>query len=620
MRKVIKIFGVALAIALVTAACGGNGGDNTDTQQAEEGAEVEPGGTLKIALLSDVSAAFDPQKEYYTTTWGYYRCCLLRTLVSYPGEAGEDGGNELVPDLAEELPEVSEDGLTWTFKMKQGLKYAPPFQDTEIVAQDIIRALERTADPEASANGYSFYYSIIEGFDDFSAGKAKEISGLNAPDDYTLEVTLTDPAGDLPFRMAMHATAPIPEGAADGHTRDYGRYLVASGPYMFEGSEDLDFSKPADKQEPVAGYQPGKSITLVRNPSYDPESDDFRGAYVDRIETTIGGTEEDIANKVDAGEIHLNYDGVPPPQQLRKYQTDPELKDQVHAYPSDAVRYISFNVAEPPFDDVNIRKAVNLAIDKEGMRRLRGGPLFGEIANHVILNTLQNDLLADFNPYPSEGNQGDADAAAEAVKASKYDEDGDGVCDAEECKQILAVTDEADPYPDQAALIQDNLEPLGIELDVKQFERTTMYDKCLDPSAHTAICLGPGWGKDYPDASTFAEPLFGAAGLGPDACCNYSLVGADADYLKKYEYEVTEVPSVQDQIDECSPLTDTERIECWAEFDRYVSEEVVPWVPYLFDNNVDIVASDVVNYKFDQFSGGAALDQFGLAGGGEGSE
>ncbi len=613
MRKVIKVFGVALAVAIVTAACGGDGGGGTDTTQNED---IQPGGTLKVALLSDVSAAFDPQKEYYSTTWGYYRCCLLRTLVSYPGLPGEEGGNDLIPDLATDLPEVSEDELTWTFHLQEGIHYAPPYDDTEIVAQDFIRALERTADPDASAHGYSFYYSIIEGFDDFGAGKADEITGLSAPDDHTLEITLTEPAGDLPFRMAMHATAPIPEGAADGHVRDYGRYLVASGPYMFEGSEDLNFDQPADQQKPVAGYKPGKSITLVRNPSWDPDTD-FRHAYVDRIETTIGGTEEDIANKIDAGEIHINYDGVPPPQQLRRYQADPELKDQVFAFPSDAVRYISFNVAEPPFDDVHVRRAFNFALDREGMRRLRGGPLFGEITDHVILNTLENDLLADEQFFPSENNQGDPEAAKEEMKQSKYDTDGDGVCDAPECSGILAVTDEADPYPDQAALITDNMEEIGLELDVKQFERTTMYDKCLDPSAHTAVCLGPGWGKDYPDASTFADPLFGSAGLGPDACCNYSLVGADAEFLKKYDYEVTEVPNVDEMIDECEPLTGDDRVQCWADFDEYVTTEVVPWASYLFDNNVDIVSTDVVNYQFDQFSGGAAFDHFALRNGGE---
>ena len=617
MTKFIRVIALAVAIAIVTVACGGNGGGG-DTTTGEQSAEVQPGGTLQAAMLSDVSAAFDPQKEYYTTTWQLYRCCLLRTLVSYPGAPADEGGNELVPDLAAALPEVSEDGLTWTFELQEGINYAPPFQDTEIVAQDFIRALERTADPEAAANGYSFYYSIIEGFDEFSDGKAKTISGVNAPDDYTLEITLSEPAGDLPFRMAMHSTAPIPEGAADDHVRDYGRYLVASGPYMFEGSEDLDFSKPVDQQKPVSGYEPGKSITLVRNPSWDKSTDGFRDAYVDRIEIAIGGTEEDIANKIDAGELHLNLDGVPPAQQLRRYQTDPELKDQVNVNPSDAVRYISFNLAQPPFDDIAVRRAVNYAIDKEGMRRLRGGPLFGEIADHVILNTLENDLLADFDPFPSEGDQGDIEAAKEAMSESKYDTDGDGVCDAPECKQILSVTDEADPYPDQAALVADNLEPLGLEVDVKQFERTTMYDKCLDPSAQTALCLGPGWGKDYPDASTFAEPLFGSASLGPDACCNYSLVGADQAFLEKYNYSVTEVPSVDDQIEECEPTTDEERVQCWADFDEYVTTEVVPWVPYLFDNNVDIVSTDVVNYTFDQFSGSAALDHIGLAGGGSG--
>ena len=611
--KVVRLLALVLAIALVGAACA-QGPDN----EAEQGdQEVQQGGTINLAALSDVSAAFDPQKEYYSLTWGLYRCCLLRTLLSYQGVPAEDGGDDAIPDLADAMPEVSDDGLTWTFTMKKGINYAPPFQDTEITSHDIVRALERTADPEASSNGYSFYYSVIEGFDDFSDGKANSISGLATPDDYTLEITTTQPVGDIPYRMSMPTTAPIPEGASDGHVRDYGRYLVASGPYMFEGSENMDFSQPAAKQDPASGYKPGRSIIFVRNPSWDKSTDDIRDAYLDRIEIAIGGTEEDIANKIDAGEIDLNVDGVPPAQQLRKYQTDPELKDQVHAYPSDAVRYLSFNLAEPPFDDIHVRKAVNLAIDKEGMRRLRGGPLFGDIAGHIMLDTITNGLLSDFDPYPSEGNQGDIDAAMEEMKLSKYDSDGDGVCDHESCEQILAITDEADPYPDQAALITDNLEPLGVSLDVKQFERTTMYDKCLDPASHTAFCLAPSWGKDYPDATTFAEPLFGAASLGPDACCNYSLVGASAEHLEKYDYAVSEVPSVDEQIDECDAATDDARTECWAELDRTLMEDVVPWVPYLFDNNVDIVSTNLVNYTFDAFAGMIALDHVGVASGAE---
>ncbi len=223
MKRTLKLFSVALALALITAACGGDGDDGTGQTGTED---LQRGGTLRIAMLSDVSAAFDPQKEYYSVTWQIMRCCLLRTLVTYPGEPTENGGNDLVPDLAEDLPEQSEDELTWTFRLKEGIHYGPPYENEEVTAQGFINALEREADPDASAHGYSFYYSVIEGFDKFAEGKANSISGVNAPDDYTLEITTTRPAGDLPFRMAMPAMAPIPDGAADNHVRDYGRFLV----------------------------------------------------------------------------------------------------------------------------------------------------------------------------------------------------------------------------------------------------------------------------------------------------------------------------------------------------------------------------------------------------------
>ena len=83
---------------------------------------------------------------------------------------------------------MSEDGLTWTISIKQGVHYAPPFDNVEITAGDFIRAMEREADPAASSGGYSFYYSAIEGFDDFGAGKAEVDLGhdrgrrLHAPD------------------------------------------------------------------------------------------------------------------------------------------------------------------------------------------------------------------------------------------------------------------------------------------------------------------------------------------------------------------------------------------------------------------------------------------------------
>lgn len=614
MRKHLKLIALAGVIALAAAACGGADTGGTDDDDQAEG--VQKGGTLRLNLLSDVISAFDPQKEYYSVTWEFYRCCLLRTLMSYNGMSTEEGGTELRPDLATGMPEVSDDGLTWTFSIREGVMYAPPFEDTEIVAQDFVRALERTADPDAGAGGYGFYYSVIEGFDDFGAGEADSISGVNVVDDHTLEVTLDRPTGDFGFRMAMPATAPIPEGASDGHVQDYGRFLVASGPYMFEGSENLDFSAAPGDQEPVSGYVPGQSITMVRNPSWSNEIDDLRPANVDRIEITIGGTEDDNALKVDTGELDMQFDGVAPPDQVRKYQTDPQLEGRLFVNPSDAIRYLTINLAMPPFDDIHVRKAINLALDKDSMRRIRGGPLVGEFAGHIMVNSLQNNLLVDYDPYATPNGQGDIEAAKAEMAQSAYDTDGDGVCDDPVCQNIPTNTDEADPYPDQAALIQQNFEPLGLTLDIRQFERGTMYDRVNDPNTQTALGLAPGWGKDYLNGSTFGEPLFGSVAIGPDGCCNYSLVGATSEQLADFGYDVTEVPSVDDKIAECDAATGDAQFQCWAELDQELMENVVPWVPYLFDNYVRTVSERVENYTFDQFAGLPALDHVALAGGG----
>jgi len=621
VRRYLKVLALVGALALVAAACGGDdGGETGATGTGATGAtgELHQGGTLEIAQLADLYAAFDPQKEYSAVTWEYYRCCLLRTLLSYNGKTTAEGGADLQPDIATAMPEVSADGLTYTFTLKSGINYGDPFGDVSVISGDIVRALEREADPDASVGGYNFYYGVIDGFSDFGDGKADSIAGLETPDDSTLVVTLTEPVGYLPYLFAMAATAPIPPngdaplGAAEGHSTDYGRFLVATGPYQFLGAENLDFSLPADEQTPVEGYKVGRSVQMVRNPNYDPATDGLRPAYADAINVTIGGDNNDLYNKVQAGELDWVVDGIVPPQVLRAYSTDPTLQPLLHINPSDASRYVSFNLAMPPFDDVHIRKAFNLALDKEGMRTLRGGESVGEIAGHIMVNSLEDNILADYDPYATPNSAGDVTAAQAEIAQSKYDTDGDGVCDAPECSNILAVTDEEDPYPDQAALIAQNMEPLGLTFDVKNFDRGTMYTKCNAPEDQVPVCFGPSWGKDFPDGVTFGLALFDSSSIFP-GCCNYSLVGASSDLLKKDGYAVTTVPSVDDQIKTANQETGDARFQAWADLDTTLMEQVVPWAPYLFDNAVDITSSRIVNYSFDQFAGVAAFDAFAIA-------
>ncbi|MEX2420869.1 MAG: ABC transporter substrate-binding protein, partial [Actinomycetota bacterium] len=462
---------------LVAGACT-SGGERTagNTPPADP---TPRGGTLRIAAPDfGASPELDPQRAY-GPEWGLLRCCLLRTLYSYSGRPTEEGGGEPRPDLAVGPPEVSADGLTWTFRLRPGLRYAPPFEDTPITSLDLVRALERTARVTSPAAGYPFYYAgVINGFEDYGSGAADSIVGLETPDDRTLVVRLDRVTGDLVYRFSLPATAPIPEGADEGHDEDYARYVVASGPYMIEGSERLDFSAPPDEQEPAAGFVPAVRdedgaviepglLVLVRNPSWDPPTDQLRAAYADRIELTLGGLdEEEIARHVDAAEVDLVFPSSSPFEQVARYRDDPALEDRVHEHPSDVFWSVTMNVAVPPFDDVYVRRAVARAIDRAALVELLSAPPYGpfgfswgEVATHMAPDALEGRLLRAFDPYPY-----DPEAARAEMRASAYDRTGDGRCDAAACRNVRALVMDEGVLPDQARAIKEDLFEVGIEL------------------------------------------------------------------------------------------------------------------------------------------------------------
>ncbi len=279
MNRILKLVAVVAVAGMVAAACGGNKTATSTSTPSASGGEIQRGGVLQLAIQADVDKAFDPAKEYSTLSWEPFRCCLLRMLLSTNGQDAQHEGDVLRPDLATDQPQLSADGLTYTFTIKSGVHYAPPFDNVEVTAGDFARAIARESDSQAAAGGYSFYYSPsggtgggIVGFDE---AKGKVPSGVKVVDDHTLAITLTAPLGDFPWRMTMPAMAPIPPsgdkvlGWADGHTKDYGRYLVGTGPYMFKGTDALDPNGPPT-QDPISGYVPGRSWTPGAQPVLRP--------------------------------------------------------------------------------------------------------------------------------------------------------------------------------------------------------------------------------------------------------------------------------------------------------------------------------------------------------------
>jgi peptide/nickel transport system substrate-binding protein len=642
--RVVQALALGTAIALLAVGCTGG-----KPKRKPTAAPLPRGGTLRVGApgLADEQApletshgtfdiAFDPQQDFNGETLELDRCCLLRTLFSYNGHPTNQGGGEVHPDLAAALPQVSSDGLVWTIHLKPGIHYSPPLQNIEVTAQDFIRTLERglrRADPafdEASRSplvdfaGFLFQ-DAIRGAREYSDGRADTISGLEAPDAHTLIVHLTRPTGDLAYRFSQVDSAPIPPnpsdptarlGVAQGHDETYGRFLVGTGPYMVEGTQNLDFSKPPTDQVPVSGFVPGKSLTLVRNPSWHPSTDSLRPSYVEGIDVTLGQSPEETASEVEDGRLDVAFQSASP-EEYGKYVNDAALRGRAFVNENDVLFLLSMNVAAPPFDDLHVRRAVNMAIDKNSVRRLAEirqpslvGPQGGDVAGHVVVNSLSGNLLLSYNPYG--GAAGGLQHAKAEIAMSMYDRDHDGVCDAAACANVVAVVRNNDPFwPGLAGIVRRALAPLGIHLDVQSTDVQTFFGKLLDPTTHTPLSLGARFLKDFPNASSYMTANFGSESLPPDGT-DFSLVGASPAQLRTWGYAVRNVPSVDDRIAACLSVTGEAEVRCWASLDQHVMTEVVSVVPLLFGTYAQTVSARVLNYSYDQFADGPALDQIAL--------
>ncbi len=617
-KKMLRLIAVLAVVALVGAACGGDSGEEPTVSVGPQG------GIYRVQVDTDFgfNGGFDPTGEYLGWAWALYSNLLLRNLVTYKHTSGTAGA-EIVPDLATEVPEPSADGLTYEFTLKNGIKFGPPV-NREITAQDFVTAFKRIGLPSAAAQ-YGFYYTEIAGLAEFTEGGAKgDISGVEAVDDKTLKITLTKPVGDIMFRLAMPATAPFPAEVSDCwvNAGEYGRYVISSGPYMIQGSDQLDITgAPEDckAMKPISGFDPAERLAFVRNPEYDAATDskEVRENNVDGLLFTINTNNEDIFNKIEAGEVEGEV-ATAPPQVLQKYATNPEFKDRLQVFPGDRTWYITMNLTLPPFDDVNIRKAVNQAINKDQLRRIRGGPTTGEIGTHVLPPEMTGGTPTntEYDPYPSTDFAGDVEAAKEFIKASKYDSNGDGVCDAPECKDILFLTRNSPPQVDQAPAVEESLSELGLTFNIRELDTGTAYAQLADVKRQFPIAINAGWGKDYGDPSTFAV-LFDGRNISctPGANSNYALVGLTAE--KAAECGIADeagrviegVPNVDAKIDECSALDGQERTDCWVDLDRQLMEEVVMWAPMLWATNNDILGPGVAKYDYDQFAGEAAYSK-----------
>jgi len=599
---VMRLGMLAVALALMGAAgCGGDGdGSSSDGGQGSPASkgEAESGGTLRLGMTDDPGLDLRAPDYMQQHHWAL----LNRTLYTYKLTPDE---GEPVPDLASGPPEISPDGLTYTVRLKKGLRYAPPYEDREIVAQDIAYSLNHLADPKHSAVSASHFIPLA-GIDPETGKRTKgtkELTGVTTPDDHTIVFELAKPKGDFIHRMAWPAMSPMPEGAFDGHEKDFGRYLVSTGPYMVDGSAAQD---PANAK-PLGGYVPGRSLTLVRNPSWERATDEVRQANPDRIEFSFGDSDVSIAQKVTNGELDVMFVTQAPPNIIRQYHTNPDLEDRLHINPKVSVRISTLNVAQPPFDDVHVRRALNYVVSREDIRRADGGKATSELAYHRFSPNVLGGQLADYAEYATSSPEEALEKAMEEMRQSKYDPGKTGKCTEPACQGIRAIP--SDTSRPESNIIRQDAAKIGLELKLEQYSDDTAFSKCNDPKEKIAICMGLSFGASAPDAGGFAGDLVTSA-IGPNGCCNVGLIGVPADRLEGWGYEGGPSKNFDADVDRCQAMLGDERIECFAAIDVEESELALS-LPLLFPNQREIISDRVTNYTHD-FYGYASLNAIGL--------
>jgi hypothetical protein len=162
----------------------------------------------------------------------------------------------------------------------------------------------------------------------------------------------------------------------------------------------------------------------------------------------------------------------------------------------------------------------------------------------------------------------------------------------------------------KAKSVRADLSEIGIELELEVLEQDPFFDQFTDPRARVPLGIPWPWGKDYPEGIGWFLGLFDVSGL---EGANTSLVGASPEQLRKWGYEVTSVPSVDDRFDACQKRRGVARTQCWAEYDQYLMNEVVPRVPYMFFEHALVVSERVTGYSLDQSTDLPALDRIALA-------
>jgi len=560
MRPRLLLSTAVVAAVALTAACGSSSSSSSSSSESSSGSaavsteyqEEHAGGTLRLTAHA-AAGSIDPKVNYTLQYWQLFQA-MYDGLLAFKKVGGEESF-EVVPDLAEAMPEVSADGTSYTFTLRDGIKFST---GADVTTADVAASFKRIFLVSTPTAG-TFYNGIVgaEGCladpatCDLSAGVvADEAAG-------TVTINLVAPDPEFPYKLAVPHAVIVP---ADSPPTDAGdQALPTTGPYMVES------------------YDPNTKLRLVRNPHFTEWSREAQPqGYPDVIEETFGLTVEAEVTAVQNGDADWLFD-PPPADRLAEIGT--EYADQVHVNDLTAMWYLAMNTNIAPFDDVKARQAINWAVDRAAAVQLYGGDNLAA----PVCTFLPPGFPGHEDDCQYTAGGGDTWTGPDVEKAKQLVQES-GTAG----QEVGIVTSDDEVNQAIGEYVQSMLTEIGYKATLKPISSNIQFTYIQNTDNDVQLSL-TSWYQDYPAASNFLNVLASCASFHPGSDSSINIAGF-CD------------PEIDAQMQQAlvTGQTDTGAADAlWTQIDQAVMAEA-PIAPLFTPKIVDFTSERVGNYQFSK--------------------
>jgi peptide/nickel transport system substrate-binding protein len=512
------------------------------------------GGVIR-AVANAAAGTMDPQINYTLQYWQLYQA-IYDGLVAFKKAQGAEGFT-VVADLAEEMPSPQDDGKTYVFKLRKGIKFS---NGEAVTVKDVVASFQRIFKINGPTSG-TFYNGIV-GADACIKTSASctldgGVVGDEAANTITFHLTQADP--EFLYKLAVPHASILPAATPP---RDMGNDVIpGTGAYKIEK------------------YDPNNRIHIVRNPYFKEWSVDAQpNAFADEILYKFGVPEDQAINEIQrGGDDNADWMFDPPPAGRLREISNGKYKDQLHVNSLTAVWYAPLNVNLPPFNDIRVRQALNYAVNRDELVTLFGGRNLAAPVCQILPPGFPGHVASClYTAHPgTTWSAPDLDKAQRLIEDSKT-----------KGEKVEVVTEESDLSKSIGSYIRDVLEQLGYNVSVHSMSSDIQFTYVQNTNNKVQISIDQ-WSQDYPAASDFLNVLLSCDSFHPHSDSSINISGMCDKTLDARMQGAMKLA-----------LTDPEGANAeWADIDKAYMEEA-PWVPLFTPKHVDFVSKRLGNFTF----------------------